>query len=144
MTTFKEAVKACLDNWKPKTPGDLNGSISQIETFVEDAIHEWAEANNFLFDDVASEYYAVDPRAMSLSAFRASKTESADIRIIFGDCDLDEPLPGLVYAGTCCICKNVHEDDTYYLMIGNQVWEDRPLEELEELLYKNYYLMEFA
>lgn len=81
---------------------------------------------------------------LTLDAFRASRTEQADIRMLFGDDDCEVPLPGYVYDGDAgCICKDPLTGNPY-LVIYNMIWTDKPLEELEEILYKEFYLPEIC
>lgn len=79
---------------------------------------------------------------LSLEEFRATRQESADVSMIFGDDDVNGPLPGWTYESSC-ICKDVLTGEPY-LVIYNCMWADKPLEELEEILYREFYLPEIC
>lgn len=79
---------------------------------------------------------------LSLEEFRATRQESADVSMIFGDDDVNGPLPGWTYESSC-ICKDRLTGDPY-LVIYNMIWTDKPLEELEEILYREFYLPEIC
>lgn len=79
---------------------------------------------------------------LSLEEFRATRQESADVSMIFGDDDVNGPLPRWTYESSC-ICKDVLTGEPY-LVIYNCIWDNKPLEELEEILYREFYLPEIC
>jgi len=81
---------------------------------------------------------------LTLDQFRASRTEQADVRWLSGDEDSNIPLPGFVYGGDAGVILTDTLTGNPYLVIYNMVWDNKPLEELEEILYNEFYLPEIC
>lgn len=79
---------------------------------------------------------------LTLEQYRASRKEMPDISYIYGDVE-DGPQSGYIYGDDAgCICLD--KDGRPYLVIYNQVWRNMPLEELERILYEEFYLPEIC
>jgi hypothetical protein len=79
---------------------------------------------------------------LTLEEFRASRQDVPDVRMIYGDDDAEEPMPGYEYAGPCCILAGKDGADPL-LVIYNQQWTG-DLGYLERILYYEFYLPEIC
>lgn len=81
---------------------------------------------------------------LSLEEFRATRRPVEDVNVVVHGWKEEQPAPGYVYADLCYInsftVTGGHE--SYFLTIYNQEWMSDVLEELEERLYKEFYLPE--
>lgn len=59
----------------------------------------------------------------------------------FPEMEIDEPA--FVYDLSCHIFTD-KDGNNPYLVIHNQQWSNKPLEELEQILYEQFYLTEVA
>jgi len=78
---------------------------------------------------------------LSIEEFRATRTKVEDTNLVVHGWKEDQPAPGYVYADLCYINLN---GEVPFLTIYNMEYSDRPLEELEEILYREFYLPEIC
>lgn len=74
---------------------------------------------------------------LSLQEFRESRVFHKE-----GDDNSGLEGPGWVYASGSCYINVDPSDGAPYLIIYNQGWQDRTLEELEKILYYEFYVAE--
>lgn len=86
--------------------------------------------------------------ALTLDQFRATRRRVDSIGEAIGVDD--HPWPGYLYADDTCYIDLARVDSSGlvveepYLTIWNSQWSGKTLEELEEVLYREYYLPEIA
>jgi hypothetical protein len=76
----------------------------------------------------------------TLEQFRSTRTRVDDLRNLYICDDYNEPLPGYVYDGDSCYI-NIDPDGSLRLFIYLNEYTGT-LEELEEILYREFYLPE--
>lgn len=75
---------------------------------------------------------------LTLDQFRETRQGPfGDVRVVLGD--FDDPMPGYIYEGPSCI--SLDNNGNPYLIIANMEYEGN-LEQLEEILYNQFYVPE--
>lgn len=78
---------------------------------------------------------------LSIEEFRATRRPVEDVNVVVHGWKEEQPAPGYVYADLCYI--NTHNGEPF-LTIYNMEYSGKPLEELEEILYREFYLPEIC